>query len=119
MVKVEKMSMSFLFISGKNKGKKFPVPSQTPDLLIGRSPDAQMVIDDVQASPKHATLAIEPMVLKDLNSAQGTFVNGERVSEIRLKEGDRIRVGTVSFMLVSEEGFRRKQPAPPQLPINK
>lgn len=117
MVKVEKMSMAFLFISGKNKGKKFALPRETPEILIGRSPDAQMVIDDVQASPRHATLATgaEPMVLKDLNSAQGTFVNGERVSEIRLKEGDRIRVGTVSFMLVSEGGFGRK--APPSPPV--
>ena len=108
--------MAFLFISGKNKGKKFPLTQESPEILIGRSQDAQMMIEDAKASPRHATLATtaDPMVLKDLNSDHGTFVNGERVTEVRLKEGDRIRVGGVTFMLVSEGPF---QPKPPPAPV--
>lgn len=115
MVKVTAMSMAFLYISGKNKGKKFPLSQEAPDILIGRSPDAQMVIDDQKASVRHASVSTsgDPIVLKDLNSAQGTFVNGERVTEVRLKEGDRIRVGGVTFMLVSEGGFNPKTPQGP------
>lgn len=40
-------------------------------------------------------------ILVDLNSANGTFVNGERISERALQDGDRVRLGLLEFVFKS------------------
>ena len=65
-------------------------------LIIGRSPDADVVLDDQYASDFH--LRIGPRAgeirLQDLGSTNGTFVNDARVEvPLGLHPGDRIRVG--------------------------
>jgi serine/threonine protein kinase/Cdc6-like AAA superfamily ATPase len=68
-------------------------------LTIGRSLDNHLVLDDSQASRYHAELDIinGAVVLKDLNSVNGTFVNGERQLEAPLSHGDRIQIGSVEM----------------------
>jgi pSer/pThr/pTyr-binding forkhead associated (FHA) protein len=69
------------------------------ELLIGRaaSVDAGRLGDDPELSRRHATVARGPggeLTIEDLGSANGTFVNGERVSEPRvLVAGDVVRLG--------------------------
>lgn len=62
---------------------------------LGRHPANTIRLTDREVSKEHAT--IERMggafVLKDLGSSNGTFVNGRRVRELRLKEGDEIALG--------------------------
>jgi pSer/pThr/pTyr-binding forkhead associated (FHA) protein len=64
-------------------------------LAIGRASDNQVVLADPQASSRHARLVAEPggVVVEDLDSTNGTFVNGQQVSRQLLAPGDRIRVG--------------------------
>ena len=58
------------------------------------------MVPDKKVSRRHAEIALSEggYVLKDLGSPNGTFVNGEPVTEHRLKEGDRITMGGQVFV---------------------
>jgi ABC transport system ATP-binding/permease protein len=62
---------------------------------IGRAPDNDIVLDDLQVSRYHAELLGTPGGLKlvDLGTHNGTFVNGRRLSEADLREGDLLSFG--------------------------
>lgn len=65
--------------------------------LIGRGPHCRVVIDDPLVSREHALLRIsgQSVVIEDLKSANGTFVNNRRISELcPLSDGDQVLVGT-------------------------
>jgi ABC-type multidrug transport system ATPase subunit len=66
-----------------------------PRLRIGRLPDNDVVLDDLLVSRRHAELhrASSGWMLTDLNSGNGTFVNGRRVTETTVSEGDVIGIG--------------------------
>ena len=94
------------FISGKYQGGEFPL---TPDqaVVIGRSSELDMVLVEDMVSRKHAkiTWASGKPHIEDLGSTNGTFVNGEKIAkQTRLKEGDRILVGTSILKLVFAGG---------------
>ena len=74
-------------------GLHYPVPDG--GLTIGRSSDNALHLPDEVASRQHARIELQQGVftLTDLNSANGTFVNGRRVREQRLQDGDEIRIG--------------------------
>lgn len=89
------------FISGKYQGGEFPLKSDK-QIVIGRSSDLDMVLVEDMVSRKHAKIAIagEKITIEDLGSTNGTFVNGEKVRQARLKEGDRILIGTSILKLI-------------------
>ena len=64
---------------------------------IGRASLNQIVIDDPAVSAQHAILArvADSYRLKDLNSTNGTLVNGVSITDAELKDGDKIRFGSV------------------------
>jgi hypothetical protein len=66
-------------------------------ITIGRAPLNHIVIDNPAVSAQHAILArvADTYRLKDLNSTNGTQVNGVSVTEAELKDGDKIRFGSV------------------------
>jgi hypothetical protein len=66
---------------------------------IGRGPDNELVLDTKHISRHHAVLLAGPVhtTIEDLNSTNGVFVNGKRVSRQALKEGDRVTVGRTQF----------------------
>jgi hypothetical protein len=90
------------FISGKYQGGEYPL-SDAGELVIGRSSEQDMVLIEDMVSRKHAklTLASDQITIADLGSTNGTFVNGEKVQRARLKEGDRILIGTSILKLVA------------------
>src|SRR5882672_456180 len=98
------------FISGKYQGGEYPL-SDAGELVIGRSSEQDMVLIEDMVSRKHAklTLASDQITIADLGSTNGTFVNGEKVQRARLKEGDRILIGTSILKLVAVA--RRPSPA--------
>jgi pSer/pThr/pTyr-binding forkhead associated (FHA) protein len=86
----------------------------TEDLItIGRAPDSMIVIDDPSVSGHHAQLerAGETYRLKDLESTNGTRVNGIPITETALRFDDRIRFGGVDARF--EPDTRGSQPLPP------
>jgi pSer/pThr/pTyr-binding forkhead associated (FHA) protein len=68
---------------------------------VGRSPGAEFIVDAALVSRLHCQLTAGATELEvvDLESTNGTFVNGERVSKALLKEGDRLGVGRVELLV--------------------
>lgn len=72
---------------------------------VGRSTDNAIVVNDITASRKHAELRYEDdgsWTVIDLNSANGTKVNGRRVGSARLNTGDRITIGSTDYLFMYE-----------------
>jgi pSer/pThr/pTyr-binding forkhead associated (FHA) protein len=68
----------------------------TGPLILGRSPEADVVLQDPYASDFHVRLAFQggEVRLHDLGSTNGTLVNGERVTApLSLRRGDRVQIG--------------------------
>src|SRR5499427_10632036 len=62
---------------------------------VGRAPRADFIVDAALVSRLHCrlTAAADNLEVVDLESTNGTFVNGKRVQKARLADGDRLRVG--------------------------
>src|SRR5215510_8663052 len=89
------MQVNLKVTAGPYKGRIFNF-TQHDSFLIGRSPEAHLCLpDDRFFSRNHCLLEINPphSFLRDLGSTNGTFVNGQRVTEAFLKNGDQIRGG--------------------------
>ena len=89
-------------LQGPDRGKKFELPSHEPQ-LIGRSTEA-LPITDSTVSRRHAELTPDDgrWYLRDLQSANGTFVNGRRLSAqtpTPLANGDELKCGTLLMRL--------------------
>jgi hypothetical protein len=71
-----------------------------PLSFIGRTPDNQVRLNKPAVSRRHAQLAQTEngWLLKDLQSENGTWVNGDRIRERLLAEGDRVQFGTVRLV---------------------
>jgi hypothetical protein len=79
-----------------------------PDVVLGRSPECHVTLEDPLVSRRHARVIIdgESAVIHDLGSRNGVRVNGRRIQEpMRLKDGDRLRLGTqeLVFFAVSRD----------------
>lgn len=78
--------------------KRLELPRDGKDLVVGRSPDCQLVIASGAVSRHHARIRRENdrVTVEDLGSSNGTFVNGVRLSApAELKDRDRVSFGTV------------------------
>ncbi|MBL9147655.1 MAG: FHA domain-containing protein [Phycisphaerae bacterium] len=90
-------------LQGPDAGKRFALPIDEPQ-LIGRSTEA-IAITDKSVSRRHAELTPDggAWFLRDLESSNGTFVNGRPVLErVELAAGDRIRCGDTLFVLAED-----------------
>jgi hypothetical protein len=93
------------FISGKYQGGEFPVVPEK-QIIVGRSSELDMVLVEDMVSRKHAKIAMQSdqIWIEDLGSTNGTFVNGEKIKRARLKEGDRVLIGTSILKLIASDG---------------
>lgn len=95
-------------IQGPDRGKKYELPSNEPQ-LIGRSTEA-LPITDSTVSRRHAELTPDDgrWYLRDLDSSNGTFVNGKRITErVALSPGDQIRCGSTLFSFAATNDLPR------------
>lgn len=74
-------------------------------LSIGRDPSNDLVLPDAMVSRRHAVVEYRgsQFYLRDCNSSNGSLVNGDRVSERTLRDGDLVAIGTAR-LLFREEG---------------
>ena len=90
-----------LISTGSADGRRFYLEER--DHIIGRSADVDVCLIDESISRQHAELVYrrEDYVLRDLNSKNGTFLNGTEVHECPLRSGDVIQIGrhSLRFML--------------------
>jgi pSer/pThr/pTyr-binding forkhead associated (FHA) protein len=69
---------------------------------MGRAPRADFVVDAALVSRVHCRFTVTPtneVELEDLGSTNGTRVNGKKVMKAKLKDGDRLTVGRVQFVV--------------------
>ena len=95
------MQVNLKVVAGPYKGRIFSF-TQHDSFLIGRSRDAHLYLpDDRYFSRNHCLLEINPprSFLRDLNSTNGTFVNGRRVAHAFLNDGDRIQGGETILLV--------------------
>ena len=79
------------------KGEAFEIEGA---FILGRGSGATLKLDDAEASRKHATLFLQAgaLMIQDEGSANGTFVNGQRIYQpAALSDGDEVRIGTTRF----------------------
>jgi hypothetical protein len=78
---------------GGRVGQSFPLEGER--LTIGRSPDAEIFLDDVTVSRDHAVLVRRSghWHLDDSGSLNGTYVNRRRIDSHKLEDGDELQVG--------------------------
>jgi pSer/pThr/pTyr-binding forkhead associated (FHA) protein len=88
-------------VSGPTFGKTY---AMVGTLLVGRNSDCGICIPTDEISRHHAKLQVVPdgVMVEDMGSANGTFVNNQRVhAGTLLKAGDELRMDTVRFLLMS------------------
>ncbi|MGO1543703.1 MAG: FHA domain-containing protein FhaB/FipA [Gulosibacter sp.] len=86
--------------SGPKRGTEIELGNEP--LSIGRARDADIMIEDDYTSTRHARLLNwdGAWMLQDLDSTNGTFIDGERVSQpVELRHGVSVRIGTTTFEL--------------------
>ncbi len=90
------------FISGKYQGGEYPL-AEGQEIVIGRSSELDMVLVEEMVSRKHARIALSDgtISIEDMGSTNGTFVNGEKVQQGTLREGDRVLIGTNILKVVA------------------
>jgi len=77
------------------------VPLSADPLTVGRDPKNDIVLDDRRISRRHAEvrLRLGRYTLYDLQSTNGTFVNGRRIAEMVLSDEDRITIGGAELVV--------------------
>ncbi len=87
---------------GPGAGSRYRI--ERAEVRIGRHPEADVLLDDVTVSRRHALLTVVDgaVVLTDQASLNGTYVGGERVDSHVLSDGDEVQIGR--FHLVFQEG---------------
>ncbi len=72
---------------------------------VGRSTGADFIVDAALVSRVHCRLSALPtgeLEVRDLDSTNGTYVNGARVATARLASGDKLKVGRVELVATQE-----------------
>jgi adenylate cyclase len=79
-----------------------PIPLLKPTLMIGRRESADIVLRFPNVSGHHCELSLEggSWTIKDLRSSNGTKVNGTRVTEQKLRPGDKLSIAKHDFEIV-------------------
>ena len=98
------------------------IPLSRTLMSIGRDPSNDVVLPDAMVSRRHAVIEYRgsQYFLRDCNSSNGSLVNGDRVSERTLRDGDLVAIGTARLLFrdeVTEEGSGKvvQHPSSPRL----
>lgn len=82
--------------------RDIPLPRSV--LSIGRDPSNDLVLPDAMVSRRHAVIEFRSSqyFLRDCNSSNGSLINGDRISERELRDGDLLAIGTVRLLYREE-----------------
>ena len=85
--------------SGRQSGARRPL--QIPLTVIGKAAGCDIRLNSTNIGEMHCLLVHGPtgLMIRDLDSTQGTFVNGERITSLNLKDGDQLTIGSFQFRL--------------------
>ena len=93
---------TLMVASGARRGLHWPVDDAVE---AGRNPEAAIFLDDVTVSRHHAIFTIEDgrLVVRDLGSTNGTYVNGQRCDEAVLSVGDQVYIGRYHLVVATDQ----------------
>ena len=94
---------TLIAVSGPLAGQIFPLAAAR--LAIGRDPASDVQLRDLATSRHHAAIEAKEgrLLLRDLESRRGTFVNGVPIGERFLEHGDRVTIGASLFLVQSRD----------------
>ena len=94
------VNMGLVLLNGDGKGKRFNVEEHKP-CSIGRDPVCTISLNDKRVSKKHAIVSCVDgkLMINDMAAANGTFVNGYKISSKLLNDRDYITIGASVFMV--------------------
>ncbi len=99
-----------IVLSGRAVGQMFKLASG--EHVVGRSTDADIRLDDEGVSRAHAKMRRRSdgtVEVSDLDSTNGTYVNGAQVRHFTLSDGDRIQIGSVTILKFSYQDSLEEQ----------
>lgn len=87
-------------VSGVTFGKIFPLQNSA---VIGRQSECEISIPSEEVSRRHAELKVTPdgIMVEDLGSSNGTYINDRRITRHLMKAGDELRLDTIRFLLLA------------------
>ncbi len=93
------MPFALQLLHGERAGEVLPVLANS--ITIGRS-SGEILLEDTEVSGKHCSVQMNSgeLIIVDHASRNGTFLNGRRVERNRLRAGDTVQVGQISFRIV-------------------
>lgn len=96
--KGEERTPCLTFIHGPRLGQLFALEKK--EIVIGRSPDCDLWIEDSAISRKHFKILVQGqnIRIKDLGSTNGTYVNGDYIEESVLNDGDKIQISRETIL---------------------
>jgi pSer/pThr/pTyr-binding forkhead associated (FHA) protein len=99
---LEKNRVSVTVLRGPAAGTEFELGGKR--MIVGRSPETQIQIDDASVSSEHAAFELDSQGfgIRDLASTNHVLVNGAEVLSSALKHGDRIQLGECELQFVVE-----------------
>ncbi len=114
MLKRSRRDRAYLMVlAGTNVGEMYRL--QPGESIIGRAATAGIRLDDDGISRRHARIVVEgtSVRIEDLQSSNGTLVNGQRVDAVALRDGDKLQFGSNTVLKFTfhdklEESFQRQ-----------
>ena len=95
-------SAMLIVLRGPGEGTEFALDSHLDLVTVGRSPNAEIFLDDVTVSRHHADIrhGAQGWSIADAGSLNGTYVNRRRVEDHQLSGGDEIQIGKFRFVFL-------------------
>ena len=86
---------------------------ERPILVVGRSPQCDVVVDSKKISRNHCCVAQRKdcLLVRDLDSTNGVRINGAKLQEGKLTEGDELTIGNLRFLCQRQDPSSRPRPA--------
>jgi len=88
-------------LNGSIEGARYEISG---NMIVGRDVSCDLILEHAGISRKHSSLSVDGdrLKIKDMGSAYGTYVNGSKISEAYVRDGDEIKFNEMAFRLEIE-----------------